>query len=275
MSWAYEEEFSIRDGFRWSPDGTQIAYWQFDTSGVRDFVLINNTDSLYPELTYIPYPKVGETVSAALVGVVPADGGRTVWAKLPGDPRQHYVPRMGWANDSDFIVAQQLNRKQDTNRVFYADARTGDVELVFTEEELHYIESVQDPHWLEESGEFLWQSERDGWRHNHRVSRDGETFTDLTPGDFDVEGVARIDESAVGCTSSRRRTRWKSATCTEAAERRAFDGEDHAGGLCRDQRLSGIRRWAVGSAYASDLPPAAAVSVGVPTGPRRAEGPGG
>ncbi len=195
MSWAYEEEFSIRDGFRWSPDGTQIAYWQFDTSGVRDFVLINNTDSLYPELTYIPYPKVGETVSAALVGVVPADGGRTVWAKMPGDPRQHYLPRMDWANDSDSIVVQQLNRKQDTNRVFYADARTGDVELVFVEEELHYIESVQDPHWLEESGDFLWQSERDGWRHIYRVRRDGQTFTDLTPGDFDVEGVARVDES--------------------------------------------------------------------------------
>ena len=35
--WVYEEEFSLRDAFRWSPNGKFIAYWQFDTEGVKDF----------------------------------------------------------------------------------------------------------------------------------------------------------------------------------------------------------------------------------------------
>ena len=30
FDWAYEEEFGIQDGFRWSPDGQHIAYWQID-----------------------------------------------------------------------------------------------------------------------------------------------------------------------------------------------------------------------------------------------------
>src|SRR5439155_6219407 len=30
FDWVYEEEFSLRDGFRWSPDGARIAYWQLD-----------------------------------------------------------------------------------------------------------------------------------------------------------------------------------------------------------------------------------------------------
>lgn len=195
MSWAYEEEFSIRDGFRWSPDGTKIAYWQFDTSGVRNFILINNTDELYPTITDIPYPKVGETVSAARIGIVPAGGGATVWADLPGDPRQTYLPRMGWADGSEALIVQQLNRKQDTNRVFYADAGTGDVSIVFVEEELHYIEAVRDVTWFEESDGFLWQSERDGWRHLYRVTLDGQRFTDLTPGEFDVIELEHIDEA--------------------------------------------------------------------------------
>ena len=194
MSWAYEEEFSIRDGFRWSPDGSRIAYWQFDTSGVKDFTLINNTDDLYPELTRIPYPKVGETVSAARVGVVPVEGGNTVWADLPGDPRQNYVPRMGWAENSSEIIVQQLNRKQDTNSVYYADAASGDVTPVFVEEELHYIEDVQDVTWLDEGASFIWQSERDGWRHLYRVSRDGSDFLDLTPGAFDITQLVKVDE---------------------------------------------------------------------------------
>ena len=49
--WVYEEEFGVRDGFRFSPDGKSIVYWQFDTTGVGIFSLINNTDTLYPVIT--------------------------------------------------------------------------------------------------------------------------------------------------------------------------------------------------------------------------------
>ncbi|MDP5070257.1 MAG: S9 family peptidase, partial [Congregibacter sp.] len=196
MSWAYEEEFSIRDGFRWSPDGTRIAYWQFDTSGVRNFTLINNTDALYPTLTDIPYPKVGETISAAKVGTVAATGGLTAWADLPGDPRQMYVPRMDWATTSDKISVQHLNRRQDRNSVFYADARSGETSPVFVEQAPHYLFDVEDVHWLKQSGDFLWQSERDGWWHVYRATGDGRRFIDLTPGDFDVSSVSHVDEAS-------------------------------------------------------------------------------
>ncbi|MCH8874337.1 DPP IV N-terminal domain-containing protein, partial [candidate division KSB1 bacterium] len=71
--WVYEEEFGLRDGFRWSPDGSKIAYWQFDTEGIGIFNMINNTDSLYPKLIPLQYPKVGTTNSACRVGVVSAE----------------------------------------------------------------------------------------------------------------------------------------------------------------------------------------------------------
>lgn len=195
MSWAYEEEFSIRDGFRWSPNGKHIAYWQFDTSKVRNFSLINNTDELYPVVTEVPYPKVGETISAAKVGAVPITGGATVWAELPGDPRQMYVPRMDWAPTSDKLIVQHVNRRQNKNTVFYADAKTGNVTPVFTEQAPHYLFDVEDVHWLKESGDFLWQSEREGWWHIYRASADGKTFVDLTEGDFDVTAVTHVDEA--------------------------------------------------------------------------------
>ena len=67
----------MRDGFRWSPDGTHIAYWQFDTTGVGIFSLINNTDTLYPVITRIPYPKAGTTNSAVRIGVVDVEQART------------------------------------------------------------------------------------------------------------------------------------------------------------------------------------------------------
>ncbi len=194
FDWAYEEEFGILDGFRWSPDSQRIAYWQLDTHAARDFLIINNTDELYPTVTAIPYPKVGEENAAARIGIVPLDSADTVWVTLPGTAKDMYVPRMDWADSSEQLLIQQLNRKQDTNTFFYADAETGKIEAAFVEREDTFIELLVEPEWLTDSGSFVWQSERDGWKHVYRVTRDGKTFTDLTPGEFDVTRFVSVDE---------------------------------------------------------------------------------
>ncbi len=93
--WVTEEELSLRDAFRWSPDSQSIAYWQFDTTGVGQYSLINDTKEEYPVVTTYGYPQPGTTNSAVKIGVVPVKGGPTKWMALPGDPRQHYVP--GWS----------------------------------------------------------------------------------------------------------------------------------------------------------------------------------
>src|ERR1051325_8154530 len=117
FDWVYEEELFCRDGFRWSPDSKQIAYWQLNSEGVKEMTLINNTAELYPKIIQFPYPKAGETNSAARVGVVDATAGPTRWLEVPGDPRNNYLPRMEWAANSDELIIQQLNRRQDTNTV--------------------------------------------------------------------------------------------------------------------------------------------------------------
>ncbi len=194
FDWAYEEEFSIQDGFRWSPDSQRIAYWQLDTHAAQDFYLINNTDTLYPEITAIPYPKVGEENSGARIGISTVDEPSTVWVTLPGVPKDMYVPRMDWADNPEQVLIQQMNRKQDTNTLFYADVKTGQAEPFFVEQEETFIELVEDPRWFKDSKSFLWQSERDGWKHVYRVSRDGKQVTNLTPGEFDVTQLVSVDE---------------------------------------------------------------------------------
>ena len=194
FDWAYEEEFSIRDGFRWSPDSQRIAYWQLDTHAAKDFFIINNTDTLYPTVTAIPYPKVGEENAAARIGIVPIETAQTLWVPLPGIAKDMYVPRMDWANNSKQLLIQQFNRKQDTNTLFYADATTGEIEELFSENEDTFIQLMIEPEWLKNSDDFIWQSERDGWKHVYRVSRDGNTYKNLTPGNFDVVELTSIDE---------------------------------------------------------------------------------
>lgn len=193
FDWVYEEEFSLRDGFRWSPDGRSIAYWQVDTSGLKDYHLINTTDSLYPTLTAIRYPKVGQTNPAARVGVVPSVGGETRWMDVPGDPRDHYIARMDWAGPSD-LALQRLNRLQNTDELMLADARTGRVRVALTEKDDAWVDVVDDVHWLEGGRRFTWVSERDGWRRVYVAPREGGDPRPVTPGGSDVIDVVRVDE---------------------------------------------------------------------------------
>jgi dipeptidyl-peptidase-4 len=191
--WVYEEEFDLRDGFRWSPDGAKIAYWHFDMTGVRTFTLINNTDSLYPFTTPIQYPKAGTTNSAVTAGVVGADGGPTTWLQIEGDPRDNYLPRMEWAGPRELLL-QRMNRLQNSDRVLLADAATGAVRAALVERDSAWLDVVDDVQWLGGNARFLWVSERDGWRHVYLVSRDGKTVQLVTPGAFDMIGVAGVDE---------------------------------------------------------------------------------
>jgi dipeptidyl-peptidase-4 len=191
--WVYEEEFGLQDGFRWSPDGARIAYWQFDMSGVGTFLLINDTDSLYPFTVPVQYPKVGTTNSAVRVGVVNAAGGPTTWIRVPGDPRAGYVPWMEWAGPAELLV-QHMNRLQNADDVLLADAATGAVRTVVAERDSAWIDLVDPVPWLAGGQRFLWTSERDGWRHVYAVSRTGETRL-VTPGAFDIVAVVKVDEA--------------------------------------------------------------------------------
>ncbi len=186
FDWVYEEELLLRDGFRWSPDGRKIAYWQLDATGVKDYLLINDTDSLYSFEKPVQYPKAGGQNSAARVGVVSASGGATRWLLVPGDPRNNYIARMDWAANSDEIVLQHLNRLQNTNEVMVGDARTGATRTVLTERDSAWVDVGNDLLWLSDGKAFTWASERDGWRHLYTVPRNGGSPALLTPGAFDA-----------------------------------------------------------------------------------------
>lgn len=193
--WVYEEEFDLRDGFRWSPDGASILFWQFDMKGIRDFLLINDTDSLYPFVTPVQYPKAGTTNSAVRLGVVRADGaGRITWVKLDGDPRQHYIPRADWTGNGELVV-QYMDRKQQHDWVQLVNARNGVAHTVLTETDSAWVDVVDDLKWLHGGKDFLWVSERDGWRHVYLASRTGGAPTLITPGAYDAISVVAVDET--------------------------------------------------------------------------------
>lgn len=190
--WNNNEEFGLADCFSWSPDGTRIAYYQFDQSGVSEFALINYTDSLYPVVTKYKYPKAGQVNSAVRVGVVGAQGGPTRWFKTPGDARNTYIPYMQWTDDNRLVI-EHMNRLQNTNTVFLGDAETGELREMFLDKDDTWVEVNRNLKWIEKGTRLLFTSERDGWRHLYAISRTGDARL-ITNAPFDMVSVAAVDE---------------------------------------------------------------------------------
>jgi dipeptidyl-peptidase-4 len=201
--WVYEEELRLRDGFRWSPDGRNIAYWQFDTSGVQAFTLLNNTDTLYPQPTLIPYPKAGTVNAAVRIGVVKAEGGATRWMDVPGDPRNNYLFRMDWAGNPEELAIGQLNRLQNHLVVYLANARTGKTMPIVEDKDDAWVDVetfgglLQTTfEWLNGGNDLLWMSERDGWRHLYSAPRSGGTPRLVSTGNYDFMNLEHVDREA-------------------------------------------------------------------------------
>lgn len=204
FDWAYEEEFYCRDGFRWSPDSKKIAYWQIITGDTKVYNMVNNTDSIYPKLIPIEYPIAGEKPSIYKIGVAAIDDAKTKWMNIPDDAALGtYVPRMEWAANNKELIIQHLNRMQNESTLMICDAETAITKPIYKEKENSWIDIIcmwdEDYSngkwdWLNGGKEFLWASDKDGWRHLYRVSRDGKKETLITKGNFDVMDIAQVDE---------------------------------------------------------------------------------
>ncbi|MEN5084951.1 DPP IV N-terminal domain-containing protein [Sphingobacterium faecium] len=200
FDWVYEEEFGCKDGFRWSPDGNAIAYWKLDASTIRNFLMINNTDSIYSYTIPIEYPKVGQSPSACSIWTYQLTTDATTSVQVPGDAIQHYIPRMEWSLDSKQIILQQLNRKQNESKIYLVDVATNTPKNIYTETSDSWIDiksrwNNNDPSgwdWIQNGKAFIWVSEKDGWRKIYQIDLMGNEKL-ITKADYDIINLKLMD----------------------------------------------------------------------------------
>jgi dipeptidyl-peptidase-4 len=176
--WVNEEELGCAMAFRWSPDGKRILFWQFDTTDVKRFHA-RESDGGQLSSASPPFPtrRLAKTIPQSRLGVVPAMGGAVTWLKAPGDARQHYLPSAEWTPDGSRLLVQQFNRLQNTLKVLLAEPATGETKPLLVESDQAWVENKNSElRWL--GHDFLWLSERSGWRHAYRVSLDGVVKAD-------------------------------------------------------------------------------------------------
>ncbi len=188
--WVYEEEFRLRDAYRFSPDGTRIAFWRFDQSAIQPFFMLDET-SLYPELVTVRYPKAGTPNSEVRIGVITISSRRTTWIDL-GSDRDIYIAEGGFTASGDLWLTR-LNRHQNQLDLLLADSRTGSSRVLMTDRDSAWVDASV-PVWFDDGRQFLFPSERDGYRQLFVFDRDAGLRYRVTPGLWDVTEVYGVNE---------------------------------------------------------------------------------
>ena len=193
LDWVYPEELSLSRAFWWSPDSQSIAYLQFDVSKQMthphvDMVTANRA-------VYEPerYPKAGSPNADVKLGVVSAAGGETKWMSVAGSA-DTLLARVDWTPDSKELFVQKLPRVQNRLELLAVNVASGSPRTVLEEKDWAWINVHSMLRFLPNTNQFLWASERSGFRHLYIYSLKGELQKQITSGDWEVSEIAAINE---------------------------------------------------------------------------------
>jgi dipeptidyl-peptidase-4 len=197
VDWIYEEELETRSNYFWSPDSKRLAYLQMNETSVPVYPL---TDWLptHARVGSQPYPQPGDHNPEVRVGVIGAQGGKTVWVKLPIHAGQDYIPRFGWV-DPRTVWIETLTRDQKHRDLYFADASTGQAHPVLQLTDEKFFDDKYDVSVAK--GAIVLTHWGDGHNHLYLYSYDemdpahttAKLERQLTQGDFDVSEVVRVD----------------------------------------------------------------------------------
>ncbi len=193
--WVYEEEFSFVDGFYWSPDGKKLAYYRFDESAVREYNLQRWGKTLYPTDYRFKYPKAGEANSTVEIWIYNLDSKQKVKADI-GTEKDIYIPRVKWTADANLLSIRKLNRLQNNLDILHINASTGASNVVLNEKSETFIdlEFTDDLIYLADGKQFIYTTERDGYKHLYLYGMDGKLVKQITQGSFEVSQLIGLDE---------------------------------------------------------------------------------
>ena len=188
-----DEEMDRHTGYWWAPDDAAIAFARIDETPVP----VQKRYEVYPDRTEVVeqrYPAAGDHNVRVQLGVIaPKTGARPQWIDLGKDP-DIYLARVDW-RDPQRLTFQRQSRDQKKLELIETTLTNGTQRMLVTETSTTWVPLHNDLRFLKD-GRFLWSSERSGFEHLYIASEDGSTLTALTQGEWVVDGLLAIDETA-------------------------------------------------------------------------------
>jgi len=191
--WVYEEEFGFTQAFFWAPDGKKIAYYRFDETHVKEFVMMMY-GTLYPEEYRFKYPKAGEENAFVSIHIYNLQTGKTITVDT-GEEKDQYIPRIKWSKNPNILSVTRMNRLQNHLELLFADASTGDTRLMYEETSPYYIEIDDHLTFTDNGSRFIFSSEKNGYNHLYCYDMNGNFVNQITNGNWDVMEVAGFNQA--------------------------------------------------------------------------------
>jgi len=195
--WVYEEELGFAQAFYWSPDSKKIAFYRFDESKVKEYNMQKwNKGELYPEDYKFKYPKAGEDNSVIEIWMLDLASNQKVKADI-GTEKDIYITKIMWTMSPATLSIQRMNRLQNTLEILHADATSGKSSVILTEKSKTYVDAnytTDEMMYLKNGKEFLFASERSGYKHIYLYDLTGKLIRPVTQGDWEATQVIGIDE---------------------------------------------------------------------------------
>jgi dipeptidyl-peptidase-4 len=186
-----QEEMDRPSGFWWSPDGDRIAYQETDERHIPPYTIVHQGGEPYSVETH-RYPFAGAANARVRLGIIAAGGGETRRLAL-AEEDDFYLARVTWDSPTTLLV-QVLSRDQKALRLYRFDAGTGVRTLLVEDRAETWVNLHDDLRVVEATGEFVWSSERTGFKHLELRDRSGGLVRVLTAGEWPVDGVAGLDQ---------------------------------------------------------------------------------
>lgn len=190
----HRNEFGIEHGSFWSPGGNKLCFYRMDESMVADYPLVNTTTRM-ATLQNDKYPMAGETIHQVSVGIYDLLAKKTIYLKT-GKPLDKYLCCITWSPNEKYIYVAELNRGQDYLTLNQYNAENGDfIKTIFEEKNERYVEPSDPLYFLpNNSSQFVWVSQRDGWKHLYLYDIEKEKVRQLTTGQWVVISFDGFDE---------------------------------------------------------------------------------
>ena len=181
--WVYEEEFGFVRAFHWSPDSKKIVFMRFDESNVPIFSMGIYGKDTYPFPYMFRYPKAGETNASVDLFVLEIES--RIRQPIIFKEKPYYIPRIKFDGGQNTLIIQTINRHQNDLRVFSYNIENKTFRLLINEKDKAYVSIHDDLKFIDDNN-FLWTSERDGYKHIYRYDKNGNLINQVTKGNWEV-----------------------------------------------------------------------------------------
>ena len=183
----------------WSPDSRKLVAMRLLPGTQRRVYLVESSpdDQLQPRLDSYPYLKPGDEVPIRKPHLFDVEATKEIPMNDALFSNPWSISDVRWETNSSWFTFLFNQRGHQALRILAVDAGTGAVKPIVDEQSKTFIcySGKFFSEYLDDTGEILWMSERDGWNHLYLYdAKMGAVKNQITQGEWVVRSVDRVDK---------------------------------------------------------------------------------